>query len=137
MGKEKLNLNVVEVVEFFKKYNVQELEVLNGILAYALDYDLEEEKAILACIHEEKMRECQSEFSVPIRSLNFWGKNELLNDRELAFLHDISNSAMLCLDSVKHINVENLYGLTSNIFDQTSEDIEDRVRLQLMPKKED
>ena len=37
---------------------------------------------------------------------NITDKNDLLNDKELVFLYKIVNDALLCLSSIKHMDVE-------------------------------
>lgn len=96
-----------ELEGFFNKYNISELEVFKVIMQYVYDYEKEEIEKILNSVKNNKEQNYKEvcpkeEFNLS----NITDKNDLLNDKELVFLYKIVNDALLCLSSIKHMDVE-------------------------------
>lgn len=131
MSKEKYDITDNELKDFFNKYNLIELESFNLIFEYCYDYDITDVLKIARIVYKEKYNSCADEFEVPIRHMNFKTsdikeKNNLLNDKELKFLYNLTESAVMCLESIKHFDVEAELIDLSKLDDSISAEIENR-----------
>ena len=102
-----LNMSNKELEIFFNKYNILELDAFKVIMQYVYDYEKEEIEIILNSVKNNKEQNYKEvcpkeEFNLS----NITDKNDLLNDKELVFLYKIVNDALLCLSSIKHMDVE-------------------------------
>ena len=96
-----------ELEGFFNKYNISELEVFKVIMQYVYDYEKEEIEKILNSVKNNKEQNYKEVcFKEEFNLSNITDKNDLLNDKELVFLYKIVNDALLCLGSIKHMDVE-------------------------------
>ncbi len=104
---ELLNMSNKELEIFFNKYNILELEAFKVIMQYVYDYEKEEIEKILNSVKNNKEQNYKEVcFKEEFNLSNITYKNDLLNDKELVFLYKIVNDALLCLSSIKHIDVE-------------------------------
>lgn len=96
-----------ELEGFFNKYNISELEAFKVIMQYVYDYEKEEIEKILNSVKNNKEQNYKEVcFKEEFNLSNITDKNDLLNDKELVFLYKIVNDALLCLSSIKHMDVE-------------------------------
>lgn len=96
-----------ELEGFFNKYNISELEAFKVIMQYVYDYEKEEIEIILNSVKNNKEQNYKEVcFKEEFNLSNITDKNDLLNDKELVFLYKIVNDALLCLSSIKHMDVE-------------------------------
>lgn len=96
-----------ELEVFFNKYNISELEAFKVIMQYVYDYEKEEIEKILNSVKNNKEQNYKEVcFKEEFNLSNITDKNDLLNDKELVFLYKIVNDALLCLSSIKHMDVE-------------------------------
>lgn len=96
-----------ELEGFFNKYNISELEAFKVIMQYVYDYEKEEIEKILNSVKNNKEQNYKKVcFKEEFNLSNITDKNDLLNDKELVFLYKIVNDALLCLSSIKHMDVE-------------------------------
>ena len=96
-----------ELESFFNKYNISELEAFKAIMQYVYDYEKEEIEKILNSVKNNKEQNYEEVcFKEEFNLSNITDKNDLLNDKELVFLYKIVNDALLCLSSIKHMDVE-------------------------------
>lgn len=131
MCKDKYDISMGELELFFNKYNLIELDSFNLIFEYCYDYDITDVLKIARKVYKEKYTACANEFEVPIRHMNFKTsdikeKNILLNDKELKFLYDLTESAVMCLESIEHFDVEAELIDLSKLDDSISAEIENR-----------
>ena len=104
---ELLNMSNKELEIFFNKYNILELEAFKVIMQYVYDYEKEEIEIILNSVKNNKEQNYKEVcFKEEFNLSNITDKNDLLNDKELVFLYKIVNDALLCLSSIKHMDVE-------------------------------
>ena len=116
-----------ELESFFNKYNISELEAFKVIMQYVYDYEKEEIEKILNSVKNNKEQNYEEvcpkeEFNLS----NITDKNDLLSDKELVFLYKIVNDALLCLSSIKHMDVEYESREASDIENSLYEEIEKR-----------
>ena len=96
-----------ELESFFNKYNISELEAFKVIMQYVYDYEKEEIEKILNSVKNNKEQNYKEVcFKEEFNLSNITDKNDLLNDKELVFLYKIVNDALLCLSSIKNMDVE-------------------------------
>ena len=96
-----------ELEGFFNKYNISELEAFKVIMQYVYDYEKEEIEKILNSVKNNKEQNYKEVcFKEEFNLSNITDKNDLLNYKELVFLYKIVNDALLCLSSIKHMDVE-------------------------------
>ena len=96
-----------ELESFFNKYNISELEAIKEIMQYVYDYEKEEIEKILNSVKNNKEQNYKEVcFKEEFNLSNITDKNDLLNDKELVFLYKIVNDALLCLSSIKNMDVE-------------------------------
>ena len=101
------NMSKEELEGFFNKYNISELEAFKVIMQYVYDYEKEEIEKILNSVKNNKEQNYKEVcFKEEFNLSNITDKNDLLNDKELVFLYKIVNDALLCLSSIKHMDVE-------------------------------
>ena len=143
-----LNLNEEELINYFEKYNVQELETFKTIFEYIYDYDVTNEITILNEVYENRFRKSAEEYCVPIKTTNFQAtdltkRNGELTDKEVEFLYLLTDDARLCLSSINHYDVEELYNAVDDIAETSYEEMEARkrmkgktIKLNLKTKKE-
>ena len=104
---ETFNMSKEELEVFFNKYNISELEAFKVIMQYVYDYEKEEIEIILNSVKNNKEQNYKEVcFKEEFNLSNITDKNDLLNDKELVFLYKIVNDALLCLSSIKHMDVE-------------------------------
>ena len=104
---ELLNMSKEELEGFFNKYNISELEAFKVIMQYVYYYEKEEIEIILNSVKNNKEQNYKEVcFKEEFNLSNITDKNDLLNDKELVFLYKIVNDALLCLSSIKHMDVE-------------------------------
>lgn len=104
---ELLNMSNKELEIFFNKYNILELDAFKVIMQYVYDYEKEEIEKILNSVKNNKEQNYKEVcFKEEFNLSNITYKNDLLNDKELVFLYKIVNDALLCLSSIKHMDVE-------------------------------
>lgn len=104
---ELLNMSNKELEVFFNKYNILELNAFKVIMQYVYDYEKEEIEIILNSVKNNKEQNYKEVcFKEEFNLSNITYKNDLLNDKELVFLYKIVNDALLCLSSIKHMDVE-------------------------------
>ena len=104
---ELLNMSKEELEGFFNKYNISELDAFKVIMQYVYDYEKEEIEKILNSVKNNKEQNYKEFcFKEEFNLSNITDKNDLLNDKELVFLYKIVNDALLCLSSIKHMDVE-------------------------------
>ena len=104
---ELLNMSNKELEIFFNKYNILELNAFKVIMQYVYDYEKEKIEIILNSVKNNKEQNYKEVcFKEEFNLSNITDKNDLLNDKELVFLYKIVNDALLCLSSIKHIDVE-------------------------------
>ena len=102
-----LNMSNKELEIFFNKYNILELDAFKVIMKYVYDYEKEEIEKILNSVKNNKEQNYKEVcFKEEFNLSNITYKNDLLNDKELVFLYKIVNDALLCLSSIKHMDVE-------------------------------
>lgn len=102
-----LNMSNKELEIFFNKYNILELDAFKVIMQYVYDYEKEEIEKILNSVKNNKEQNYKEVcFKEEFNLSNITYKNDLLNDKELVFLYKIVNDALLCLSSIKHMDVE-------------------------------
>ena len=135
MSKEKIDINIEELEVFFNKYNLIELESFNLIFEYCYDYDITDVLQMARKVYKEKYTECTDEFEVPIRHITFKpsdikNKNNLLNDEELKFLYTLTESAVMCLESIEHFDVTDELIDLSILNESINEEIEKRNNCQ-------
>ena len=140
MSKEKYDITDNELKDFFNKYNLIELESFNLIFEYCYDYDITDVLKIARIVYNEKYNSCADEFETPIRHMTFKTsdikeKNNLLNDKELKFLYDLTESAVMCLESIKHFDVEAEIIDLSKLDDSISTEIENRKNSKKVKSK--
>ena len=96
-----------ELEGFFNKYNISELEAFKVIMQYVYYYEKEEIEIILNSVKNNKEQNYKEVcFKEEFNLSNITDKNDLLNDKELVFLYKVVNDALLCLSSIKHMDVE-------------------------------
>lgn len=116
-----------ELESFFNKYNILELEAFKVIMQYVYDYEKEEIEKILNSVKNNKEQNYKEVcFKEEFNLSNITYKNDLLNDKELVFLYKIVNDALLCLSSIKHMDVEYESREASDIENSLYEEIEKR-----------
>lgn len=98
-------LSIIELEEFFNKFNYQELSAINLIFEYVMDQDLTKINEIKNRICEEKETEfCNyyicSKGQVDFCLLNISNKLSILNEKELKFLYDLVEDAEFYLSSI-------------------------------------
>ena len=104
---ETFDMSKEELDGFFNKYNISELEAFKVIMQYVYDYEKEEIEKILNSVKNNKEQNYKEVcFKEEFNLSNITDKNDLLNDKELVFLYKIVNDALLCLSSIKHMDVE-------------------------------
>ena len=104
---ELLNMSNKELEIFFNKYNILELNAFKVIMQYVYDYEKEKIEIILNSVKNNKEQNYKEVcFKEEFNLSNITDKNDLLNDKELVFLYKIVNDALLCLSSIKHMDVE-------------------------------
>lgn len=104
---ELLNMSKEELEGFFNKYNISELDAFKVIMQYVYDYEKEEIEKILNSVKNNKEQNYKEFcFKEEFNLSNITDKNDLLNDKELVFLYKVVNDALLCLSSIKHMDVE-------------------------------
>ena len=104
---ELLNMSNKELEIFFNKYNILELNAFKVIMQYVYDYEKEKIEIILNSVKKNKEQNYKEVcFKEEFNLSNITDKNDLLNDKELVFLYKIVNDALLCLSSIKHMDVE-------------------------------
>jgi hypothetical protein len=104
---ETFDMSKEELEGFFNKYNISELEAFKVIMQYVYDYEKEEIEKILNSVKNNKEQNYKEVcFKEEFNLSNITDKNDLLNDKELVFLYKIVNDALLCLSSIKHMDVE-------------------------------
>lgn len=104
---ELLNMSNKELEIFFNKYNILELDAFKVIMQYVYDYEKEEIEKILNSVKNNKEQNYKEVcFKEEFNLSNITDKNDLLNDKELVFLYKVVNDALLCLSSIKHMDVE-------------------------------
>ena len=102
-----LNMSNKELEIFFNKYNILELDAFKVIMQYVYDYEKEEIEKILNSVKNNKEQNYKEVcFKEEFNLSNITDKNDLLNDKELVFLYKVVNDALLCLSSIKHMDVE-------------------------------
>ena len=76
-------------------------------MQYVYDYEKEKIEIILNSVKNNKEQNYKEVcFKEEFNLSNITDKNDLLNDKELVFLYKIVNDALLCLSSIKHMDVE-------------------------------
>lgn len=104
---ELLNMSNKELEIFFNKYNILELNAFKVIMQYVYDYEKEKIEIILNSVKNNKEQNYKEVcFKEEFNLSNITDKNDLLNDKELVFLYKVVNDALLCLSSIKHMDVE-------------------------------
>ena len=104
---ELLNMSNKELEIFFNKYNILELNAFKVIMQYVYDYEKEKIVIILNSVKNNKEQNYKEVcFKEEFNLSNITDKNDLLNDKELVFLYKVVNDALLCLSSIKHMDVE-------------------------------
>lgn len=98
-------LSIIELEEFFNKFNYQELSAMNLIFEYVMDQDLTKINEIKNRICEEKEIEfCNyyicSKGQVDFSLLDISNKLSILNEKELKFLYDLVEDAEFYLSSI-------------------------------------
>ena len=126
-----LNLNEEELINFFEKYNTQELETFKTIFEYVYDYDITNEITILNEIYENRFKD----YCVPVEETNYQTtnlvkKNGQLTDKEVEFLYLLTDDARLCLSSINHYDVEELYKAIDDIAEVAYEEMDIRKRIK-------
>ena len=140
MGKEKYDITDNELEDFFNKYNLVELESFSLIFKYCYDYDITDVLKIARKVYKEKYTACTDEFEIPVRHISFKTsdikhKNNLLNDKELKFLYDLTESAVMCLESIEHLDVEDELRDLSILDDSINTEIENRKNSKKVKSK--
>lgn len=104
---ELLNMSNKELEIFFNKYNILELNAFKVIMQYVYDYEKEKIEIILNSVKNNKEQNYKEVcFKEEFNLSYITDKNDLLNDKELVFLYKVVNDALLCLSSIKHMDVE-------------------------------
>ena len=104
---ELLNMSNKELEIFFNKYNILELNAFKVIMQYVYDYEKEKIEIILNSVKNNKEQNYKEVcFKEEFNLSNITDTNDLLNDKELVFLYKVVNDALLCLSSIKHMDVE-------------------------------
>ena len=98
-------LSIIELEEFFNKFDYQELSAINLIFEYVMDQDLTKINEIKNRICEEKEIEfCNyyicSKGQVDFSLLDISNKLSILNEKELKFLYDLVEDAEFYLSSI-------------------------------------
>lgn len=109
MSLEKVEISKEELESFFNKYNILELDLFTNIFEYSYGYDITDALEIARKVYKEKYIECYKEFEI-VRHCMYPSVTRLekkeLTDKELKFLYELSDNALMCLTSIKHDDVE-------------------------------
>ena len=100
---EKVYLEIHELYDFFRKYDIHELDVLNTILDY-VKYDTSSIVSALNNVYDEKEIDCFDEDEREFNYLDALNKNDLLTEKELAFLYQIIFDASFFLQTVEELS---------------------------------
>ena len=130
-----LNLDEEELVNFFKKYSIQELDTFKTIFNYVYDYDITSEKAIIEDVYKELEIEGWNEYCVPVKTFNYRAsdltkKNKYLTDKELEFLYNLADDALLCLESINCDDVQIIKEEIDIITESAHEELEARSQMK-------
>ena len=111
MSKETIDMSMDDLEIFFNKYNIIELESFNLIFEYVYDYEISNILEAAKKVHNQKYKECADDFEIAVRHTSFKpsdikNKNSLLTDKELDLLYKLTDSAVMCLDSIETFDVE-------------------------------
>ncbi len=130
-------MNDEELEIFFNKYDIAELEVLFSIFEYVKEKDLLDTKEIATKVYYEKMKNMSGDYEISkctdFNLLNVSYKNDLLNDKELAFLKALVDDAAFYLSTIREYpyediiedfseddyNIDEMFGLEKSMEDET------------------
>lgn len=100
-----IGMSEEEIKEFFNKYSLIELDMLNVIFSYVHEYDMSLVMNVLERIRKERYQAYQNDFEVPIASCDyldcFINKNSLLCDKELNFFKELVEDASFFLSDLR------------------------------------
>ena len=126
---EKIKLTEQELKNFYSKYSISELEDLEGLLFYALDYDLTLAKEVLNIVQRDKVYEGDT----------FYDKNlriKELTDKELDFLHDVVSDANQCFQNVDEIDYSDERKSSGKLLYSIEKELEEReLNRNIKPSK--
>lgn len=125
---EKVNMSKEELILFFRKYDIVDLESFKSVLDFVFDYDTTVIKEALNDVCVEYLYQYDVAFELHERQRGYQfssitSVNRKLNLKELEFLYNIADSALMCMSSIEKISFEDEIYELSIITESVNEEI--------------
>ena len=105
-------MNDEELEIFFNKYDIAELEVFSRIFEYIKEKDLLDTKEIATKVYYEKRKNINSNYEISecadFNMQKILNKNDLLSDKEFAFLKALVDDAAFYLSTIREYHYEDI-----------------------------
>ena len=97
---EEVYLEIHELYDFFRKYDINELEILSIILDYVKSFDTSIVNSVFNNVYDEKDNDYLDEPEAEFNCLDILNKNHLLTKKELYFLYSVIYDAAAYLNTL-------------------------------------
>ena len=129
-----VRLSEEELVSFFNKYDIVELNSFIPIFKYIYTFDIDDVTDAFKSVYSKKAQGMDCNKLLLFSNISIIGnKNNLLTDRELEFLSALSRSVSLCLADIERSDVRKERYQVDRLSDSVDYEMEQR-RIKNRPK---